>query len=46
VARAVLADALDMPSESIFTIDQRYGAVNVIDWYGGRPLVRLVNGAA
>jgi alpha-ribazole phosphatase len=46
VARAVLADALAMPGESIFTIDQRYGAVNVIDWYDGRALVRLVNGAA
>jgi alpha-ribazole phosphatase len=46
VARAVLADALSMPGEAIFTIDQRYGAVNVIDWYDGRALVRLVNGAA
>jgi len=46
VARAVLAEALGMPDEAIFAIDQRYGAVNVIDWYGGRPLVRLVNGSA
>jgi broad specificity phosphatase PhoE len=46
VARAVLAHALGMPGEAIFAIDQRYGAVNVIDWYDGRPLVRLVNGAA
>jgi broad specificity phosphatase PhoE len=46
VARAVLAEALGMRGEAIFTIDQRYGAVNVIDWYSGRPLVRLVNGSA
>ena len=44
VARAVLADALGMPDEAIFALDQGYGAVNVIDWFGDRPLVRMVNG--
>jgi alpha-ribazole phosphatase len=43
-ARAVLAEALGMPDEAIFAIDQSYGAVNVIDWFGDRPLVRMVNG--
>lgn len=43
VARAVLADVLGMPDEAIFAIDQAYGAVNVIDWFGDRPLVRAVN---
>lgn len=45
VARAVLADALGMPDEAIFALDQSYGAVNVIDWFGDRPLVRMVNAA-
>ena len=43
VARAVLADALGMPDEAIFALDQSYGAINVIDWFGDRPLVRAVN---
>jgi alpha-ribazole phosphatase/probable phosphoglycerate mutase len=45
VARAVLAAALAMPDDAIFAIDQSYGAVNVIDWFGDRPLVRAVNGS-
>jgi alpha-ribazole phosphatase len=45
VARAVLAAALAMPDEAVFAIDQSYGAVNVIDWFGDRPLVRAVNGS-
>jgi broad specificity phosphatase PhoE len=45
VVRALLADALAMPSAAIFALDQRYGAVNVVDWFDGRPLVRLANGA-
>jgi alpha-ribazole phosphatase len=44
VVRALLADALRMPSAAIFALDQRYGALNVVDWFDGRPLVRLVNG--
>jgi hypothetical protein len=35
-----------MPSAVIFALDQRYGALNVVDWFGDRPLVRLVNGRA
>jgi broad specificity phosphatase PhoE len=44
VIRAVLAICLDMRDEATFRLDQRYGAVNVVDWLDGAPLVRLVNG--
>jgi broad specificity phosphatase PhoE len=42
--RALLATWLQMDDDAVFRIDQRYGAVNVIDWIDGVPLVRLVNG--
>jgi broad specificity phosphatase PhoE len=41
--RAVLAICLEMPDEASFRLDQRYGAINVVDWLEGTPLVRLVN---
>jgi broad specificity phosphatase PhoE len=43
--RALLAAWLLMDDEAVFRIDQRYGAVNVVDWIDGIPLVRLVNGS-
>jgi alpha-ribazole phosphatase len=44
VIRTLLAAWLSMPDEAIFRIDQRYGAVNVVDLLDGTPVVRLVNG--
>jgi broad specificity phosphatase PhoE len=44
VLRVILAECLQMPAEAIFRLDQRYGAVSVVEWLGGFPLVRLVNG--
>jgi broad specificity phosphatase PhoE len=41
--RAALARWLMMDDEAIFRIDQGFGAVNVVDWVDGVPLVRLVN---
>jgi len=46
VARTILADALQMPDEAIFRLDQRFGAINVIDWFEDTPVVRLLNGSA
>jgi probable phosphoglycerate mutase len=43
VIRAILADALAMDDEALFRIDQTYGGLTVIDWFGDRPLVRIVN---
>lgn len=45
VNRAILADALGLAAAAAFRIDQRPGAVNVIDWLDGTAVVRLVNGS-
>lgn len=42
--RAALAGWLGIADEAIFRIDQRFAAVNVVDWIDGVPLIRLVNG--
>jgi alpha-ribazole phosphatase/probable phosphoglycerate mutase len=44
VVRAVLAECLGMPAESIFRLDQSYGGVSIVEWIDETPLVRLVNG--
>jgi broad specificity phosphatase PhoE len=44
--RAALGAWLGMPDEAIFRLDQRFAAINVIDWIEGVPLLRLVNGLA
>jgi broad specificity phosphatase PhoE len=44
--RAALSTWLLIPDAAIFRFDQRYAAVNIIDWIDGVPLVRLVNGLA
>lgn len=43
ILRAMLAHCLRMPAETIFRLDQSYGALSVIDWFEGTPLVRIVN---
>jgi len=43
VIRAIVADALAMHDDALFRIDQAYGGITVIDWFGDRPLVRVVN---
>lgn len=43
VLRAMLADCLRMPDEAIFRIDQSYGALSIVDWIDGSPLVRVIN---
>jgi alpha-ribazole phosphatase/probable phosphoglycerate mutase len=42
--RAALAPWLSIPPEASFRVDQRFAAVNLVDWIDGVPLVRLVNG--
>ena len=41
---ALLAEALGLPDAHIFRIDQKFAALNIIDWFGEIPLVKLVNG--
>jgi broad specificity phosphatase PhoE len=44
--RAALAAWLAMPDGAIFRLDQRFAAINVVDWIEGVPMLRLVNGLA
>jgi alpha-ribazole phosphatase len=46
IARAILADCLSIPDAGIFRIDQSYGALSIVDWLDGVPIVRLINGDA
>lgn len=44
VNRIILAEALGVRDHMIFRIDQAYAAINIIDYFQGSPIVRLVNG--
>jgi alpha-ribazole phosphatase len=44
VIRAALAVALGLPDDRAFALDVGYGRISVVDWFGGKPVVRLVNG--
>lgn len=41
--RAILAACLGLPGGAAFRLDQRPCAVNVVDWHGDEPLVRVLN---
>jgi alpha-ribazole phosphatase len=41
VIRAVLAEALELPDAAFFRLDQPYGAVSVVDWIDGVPVIRV-----
>lgn len=43
VTRAIIASSLEMPDRALFRLDQPYGAISVIDWFDGTPVVRLLN---
>ena len=43
VNRVALAAALDLDARHIFRLDQAYACVNVIDYFGDEPLVRVMN---
>jgi broad specificity phosphatase PhoE len=42
--RAGVAAWLGMPDEAIFRLDQSYCGVTVVEWLGGTPVLRLLNG--
>jgi broad specificity phosphatase PhoE len=44
VVRAALAVVLGLPDDRAFAFDVGYGRISVVDWFGGTPVVRLVNG--
>lgn len=41
VVRVVLAEALGLPDAAFFRLDQPYGALSVVDWIEGVPIVRV-----
>jgi broad specificity phosphatase PhoE len=43
VIRAILADALAMPPDALFRLDQSYGGISVVEWFDGNPFVQVVN---
>ena len=43
VVRAILADALSLPDDALFRLDQSHGGVSVVDWLANAPLVRAMN---
>jgi len=44
VNRVILCDALNLPLEHLFRLDQAYGCLNIIDYFPDFTLVRLING--
>ena len=46
VIRIILADALGMEPPNIFRLGQRYGAINLIRYFGEIPIVELMNAKA
>ncbi|MGZ3460499.1 MAG: histidine phosphatase family protein, partial [Archangium sp.] len=43
VNRTLLAEALGMPDANLFRLEQGYAAVNILDFYGEEPIVKLMN---
>lgn len=43
VCRTIIGGALGMPAKNWLRLAQDYGCLNVIDWYGGNPVLRLLN---
>lgn len=44
VNRVLLAEALDQPPSALFRIEQKYAALNIIDYFKNHTSVKLVNG--
>jgi broad specificity phosphatase PhoE len=43
VVRSLLAQLLAMPDNAAFRLGQDYGALNVVDWTTGDPVLRVMN---
>ena len=44
VCRTIIGHALGMPAHNWLRLAQDYGCLNIIDWYGINPVLRLLNG--
>lgn len=43
VNRIILCHVLGIPLENIFRIEQDYGALNIVEFYDGYPVIKLIN---
>jgi alpha-ribazole phosphatase len=43
VCRTIIGSVLEMPMRNWLRLAQEYGCLNVIDWYGVNPVLRLLN---
>jgi alpha-ribazole phosphatase/probable phosphoglycerate mutase len=44
INRVILSEALGLPLDNLFRLDQNYGCLNIIDYFPDLPVVRLING--
>jgi alpha-ribazole phosphatase/probable phosphoglycerate mutase len=44
VNRVILADAMSISLKDIYSMEQNYGCINIIDYYPDRAVVTLMNG--
>ncbi len=44
VNRAILADAMKLDLNNIYSIEQNYGCLNIIDYFSEYAVIKLVNG--
>ncbi len=44
VNRVILCEALSLPLDHLFRLDQNYGCLNIIDYFSDFTVVRLING--
>jgi alpha-ribazole phosphatase len=44
VNRVILCEALSLPLEHLFRLDQNHGCLNIIDYFADFTVVRLING--
>jgi len=45
VNRVIITHALGMELSNLTRIDQAYGCLNIIDYFDGMPVLRLLNSA-
>ena len=44
VNRVILADAMRLDAMNVYSIDQEYGCLNIIDYYRDLAVIKLING--
>ena len=44
INRVILSEALGLPLDNLFRLDQNYGCLNIVDYFPDLAVVRLVNG--